>query len=96
MTQQPKLSKNAQTILDQVLDGETPDQRAKILRLVVDMGINPEEEFFAIMLALKYLQTIMMESPGELKHLFSEFLSGLEIQAETGRQLVSSLASDIK
>ena len=63
MMQQPKISQNAQAILDQVLDGETPEQRAKILRLVMEMGISPEEEFFAIVLALKYLNLLMQEAP---------------------------------
>ena len=103
---QPELSSNAQAILDQVLEGESPEQCAKVLRLVVELGINPEEEFFAIALALKHLQLIILEGPEYWKREYSDFLNELDSRVETGKQMllahtnnidtISTLATDVR
>ncbi len=103
---QPELSSNARAILDQVLEGESPEQRARVLRLVVELGINPEEEFFAIALALKHLQLIILEGPEYWKREYSDFLNELDSRVETGKQMllahtnnieaISILANDVK
>ena len=94
--QQPKISQNAQAILDQVLDGETPEQRAKILRLVMEMGISPEEEFFAIVLALKSLNLLMQEAPEAWQKLFSDFLRELDLKTESGKQIIAAQVEHIE
>ena len=93
---QPELSSNAQAILDQVLEGESPEQRAKVLRLVVELGINPEEEFFAIALALKHLQLIMLEGPEQWKNVGSAFLSELDVRVETAKQMLLAHTNNIE
>ena len=90
MTQQPELSPQDKVLLDQVLEGESPEQRSKILRLVLDMGIKVDEEFFALALALKHLQIIMLEGPAQWQQKFDEFLREVDVRAESGRNMLAA------
>lgn len=89
-----ELSEKAQAVLDNVLAGESSDQRARVLRLVLKMGINPEEEFFALSLALQHLQTLMLDSPQELRSLFSEFQSELDAWTSSNLNVLKALGQE--
>ncbi|MEM6251302.1 MAG: DUF6753 family protein [Cyanobacteria bacterium P01_D01_bin.156] len=95
MTQQPDLSPKAKSILDQVLEGESPEQQSKILRLVLDMGIKVDEEFFSLALALKHLQLVMLEGPAEWQQKFDEFLDEADVRVESGRQMLAAHSQNV-
>lgn len=89
-----ELSEKAQAVLDSVLAGESSDQRARVLRLVLEMGINPEEEFFALSLALQHLQTLMLDSPQELRSLFGEFQGELDAWTSSNLNVLKALGQE--
>lgn len=86
-----ELGEKAQSILDNLLAGESPEQKARVLRLVLEMGINPEEEFFALSLALQHLQTLMLDSPQEWRALFSEFQAEQEAWTSSHLNVLKAL-----
>lgn len=89
-----ELTTKAQSVLDKVLVEESSEQRARVLKLVLDMGINPEEEFFALSLALQHLQTLMLDSPQELRSLFAEFQGELDAWTSGNLQVLKALGQE--
>lgn len=62
----PSISPKAQSLLDKALDGETEAIKARVLQLVLDTGINPEEEFFLLCIAFNHLKVMLYEAPQQL------------------------------
>lgn len=68
-----RLSPRAQTLLDKALAGESPEIKSRVLQLVLESGINPEEEFFLISLGLNHLKILLHEAPVQLQQWSATF-----------------------
>ena len=57
-------SRNSRTQwLDKALEGKPPEIKARVLEIILKMGIDPENEFFVIFVALGQLQVLIEDSP---------------------------------
>ena len=61
--------------LDKALEGQSPEIKARVLELVLKMGIEPEDEFFVIFVGMDQLQVLLLEAPEQWQKIFSRFLS---------------------
>ncbi|MDB9526948.1 hypothetical protein PN498_13190 [Oscillatoria sp. CS-180] len=67
------LSQKAQSLLDQALAGESDRVKSRVLQLVLDAGIDPEEEFFLISVGLNHVKVLLEDAPQQLNS-WSELL----------------------
>ena len=87
-----KRSKDTRTQwLDQALEGKPPEIKARVLEIILKMGIDPENEFFVIFVALGQLQVLIEDSPNEWKHLFEKFQEELGEWATTNVETLAHL-----
>ena len=77
--------------LDKALEGKPPEIKARVLEIILKMGIDPENEFFVIFVALGQLQVLIEDSPSEWKHLFEGFQEELGEWATTNVETLSHL-----
>jgi hypothetical protein len=84
---------HAQDLLDRVLAGRPDDVKARVLELVVRLGIDPRDELFLIMIALGQLQVLIEDSPNDWQTLFHTFQEELTQWTETHLQTLETLAS---
>ena len=77
--------------LDKALEGKSPEIKARVLEIILKMGIDPENEFFVIFVALGQLQVLIEDSPSEWKHLFEGFQEELGEWATTNVETLSYL-----
>ena len=64
-------------LLDRVLQGLDASQRARVLDLVVRLGIEPDDPLFLISLATSQLQVLVEDAPKDWAELFGTFLTEL-------------------
>ncbi len=77
--------------LDKALEGKPPSVKARVLEIILKMGIDPEDEFFIIFVALGQLQVLIEDSPNDWKNLFAEFERELDEWATTNVETLSQL-----
>ncbi len=77
--------------LDKALEGKPPEIKARVLEIILKMGIDPENEFLVIFVALGQLQVLIEDSPSEWKHLFEGFQEELGEWATTNVETLSHL-----
>lgn len=83
--------KTAQDLLDRVLLGKPEETKAKVLELVLRLGINPQDELFLIMIALNHLQVLIEDAPHDWQALFIEFSGELAEWSEVNRATLDSI-----
>jgi hypothetical protein len=83
-------------LLDRVLDGKPAEVKARVLDLIVRMGIDPEDEFFLIFIALGQLQVLIEDSPNEWQDLFSDFQGELQSWEHSNLRTLNHLAGQVK
>lgn len=83
---------HAQDLLDRVLTGRPDDVKARVLELVVRLGIDPRDELFLIMIALGQLQCLIEDSPNAWMTLFDTFQEELTQWTETHLQTLETIA----
>ncbi|MBW4635833.1 MAG: hypothetical protein KME30_29310 [Iphinoe sp. HA4291-MV1] len=83
--------KTAQDLLDRVLSGKPDDTKARVLDLVLRLGINPQDELFIIMLALNHLQLLIEDAPQDWQTLFVNFQQELEEWSSLNLETLNSL-----
>ena len=81
-----RLSPRAQTLLDKALAGEPPELKARVLQLVLESGISPEEEFFLISLGLNHLKVLLHEAPAQLRNWSATFEQKLTTWSQSHNQ----------
>jgi hypothetical protein len=67
-----------QDLLDRVLVGRDDTTKARVLDLVLRLGISPQDELFLIMIALNHLQLLIEDAPQDWQQLFINFQQELE------------------
>ena len=86
-----KTSDRATDLLDRVLAGKTEETKARVLELVLRLGISPDDELFLILIALGYLQTLIEDTPQDWQTLFHNFKDELELWTSTNIEVLDSL-----
>lgn len=86
-----KLSARTEAI-DKLLRGRTSETRANVLEYMMKYGIDPENEFFIIFVALGELETLIENSPQQWGELFEQFKEVLEQWAQTNIETLKQLA----
>lgn len=81
-----------QDLLDRVLAGQPADVKARVLELVVRLGIDPRDELFLIMIALGQLQCLIEDSPNDWQTLFDTFQEELSQWTDTHLETLETLA----
>ncbi len=87
-----QLSPRAQSLLEQALQGESDVVKARVLRLVIESGINPEEEFFIISLGLNHLKVLLLQAPEQLLSWYSDLENMLDTWAGSYAQMLHAIA----
>jgi hypothetical protein len=77
--------------LDKALEGKPSEIKARVLEIILKMGIDPENEFFVIFVALGQLQVLIEDSPSQWKDLFEDFREELGEWATTNVETLSHL-----
>lgn len=83
--------KTATDLLDRVLLGKPDETKAKVLELVLRLGISPEDELFLVMIALGQLQVLVEGAPNDWQALFVEFRGELAEWSEINLETLGSL-----
>jgi small-conductance mechanosensitive channel len=78
--------------IDKLLRGRTSETRANVLEYMMKYGIDPENEFFIIFVALGELETLIENSPQQWRELFEQFKEVLEKWAQTNIETLKQLA----
>ena len=88
------LDTNNKTLwLDKALDGQTASIKARVLDIILKFGIDPENEFFIIFVALGQLQVLLENSPNELEGVFQSFQSELDQWTDANLKILEALVS---
>ena len=86
------LSPRAQSLLEQALQGESDTVKARVLQLVLESGINPEEEFFLISLGLNHLKVLLLQTPEQLQSWSEGLQETLDAWSGSYGQLLGVIA----
>ncbi|NJO93954.1 MAG: hypothetical protein HC820_05575 [Hydrococcus sp. RM1_1_31] len=78
--------------IDQLLSGRSSETRASVLEYMMKYGIDPENEFFIIFVALGELETLIEDSPQQWQDLFKQFQEVLTQWGEHEYRDVKTLA----
>lgn len=91
------MAKAARTeLLDRVLEGKSAEVKARVLDLIVRMGIDPEDEFFLIFIALGQLQVLIEDSPQEWQALFTSFKEELRSWENSNLRTLGQITQQIQ
>jgi hypothetical protein len=85
-----------QDLLDRVLAGKPDEVKARVLELVLRLGINPQDELFLVMIALNHLQLLVEDAPTEWQDLFIDFKGELDQWSDTNLNVLDSLIHKAK
>lgn len=77
-------------LLNRVLEGRTADEKARVLEIVRQMGIDENDEFWLISIALGQLQMLLEISPDGWAELFENFNQRLEQWTEKNTQILAA------
>lgn len=70
-------------LLDRILADEPPETKARVLDLVVKLGIDPQDELFLFCIALGHLHVIVEDSPMLWRSVFTDFHNDLDLWTDT-------------
>lgn len=79
-------------LLDRVLEGLDAEQRARVLDLVVRLGIEADDPLFLISLATSQLQVLVQDAPNNWINLFSVFEEDMEQWQKQNLNTLETLA----
>ena len=96
MPQQPpslnELTPRARTLLDKALVGETDAVKARVLRLVLESDIDPEDPLFIVLIGLNYIKILLIDAPERFKSWGDRFLEDLETWTAAHQQTLDLIA----
>lgn len=82
--------------LDIVLKGKSASVKAKVMEVTTKMGIDPDDEFLVIFVALGQFIALVEKCPSQWDKLFTEFQEDLERWGEDFRQQLTKISVDTK
>ncbi|MEM9502617.1 MAG: DUF6753 family protein [Cyanobacteria bacterium P01_E01_bin.43] len=71
-------SRNRTELIDQALDGQSAEVKARVLAIIIRYNIDVRNEFFLIFVAIGHLLAIVEESPENWRALFDDFKGELD------------------
>ena len=71
-------SKQRMELIDQALDGQSAEVKARVLAIIIRYNIDVRNEFFLILVAIGHLLAIVEESPENWRSLFDDFKGELD------------------
>ena len=71
-------SKQRMELIDQALDGQSAEVKARVLAIIIRYNIDVRNEFFLIFVAIGHLLAIVEESPENWRSLFDDFKGELD------------------
>jgi hypothetical protein len=75
-------------LLDLALADRPADTKAKVLELVLKLGVSPEDEFWLILVALKSLELLILEAPETWEATFQTFARSLTTWSDQNLNLL--------
>ena len=79
--------------LDKALEGQPAEVKARVLEIALKFGVDVEDPFFLIFVALGQLQVLIETSPQDWQTLFTSFESELHQWTQTNLQTLDVLAN---
>ena len=70
--------KSRTELIDQALDGQSAEVKARVLAIIIRYNIDVRNEFFLIFVAIGHLLAIVEESPENWRSLFDDFKGELD------------------
>lgn len=64
-------------LLDRALAGQPTDVKARVLDIVLRLGLDPTDDLFVVMIAFGFLQVLLEDYPDTLTTLFDDFRGDL-------------------
>lgn len=83
-------------LLDRALAGQPPEVKARVLDIVLRLGLDPTDDLFVVMIAFGFLQVLLEEYPGTLTELFDEFRRDIDTWTNQHLSILDSLAAKAK
>lgn len=80
--------------MDKALEDQPAERKARVLEIILKYGIDPEDEFFIIFVALGQLQVLIEESPQSWQTLFADFESALDAWSNNHLNSLEALAAN--
>ena len=71
-------SRSRTELIDQALDGQSAEVKARVLAIIIRYNIDVRNEFFLIFVAIGHLLAIVEESPENWRALFDDFKGELD------------------
>jgi uncharacterized protein YeaO (DUF488 family) len=79
-------------LLDRVLRDLSPEQRARVLDLVVRLDLDKDDPLWLIAIAVGQLQVLVQDAPEEWQNVFESFRAELQAWTETNLQTLEAIA----
>ena len=90
------LEKKKYEPLEQALNGQSDLVKNRVYSLIVHWGIEPENEFFIIFIAMGQLVALVEEAPNRFDTSFNQFTEGINTWTETNIQILNEIANKAK
>ena len=82
--------------LEQALAGQSELVKSRVYSLIVHWGIEPENEFFVIFIAMGQLVALVEEAPRRFDSSFEDFTDGINQWTKTNIQILNEIADKAK
>lgn len=86
------LEKKKYEPLEQALAGQSELVKSRVYSLIIHWGIEPENEFFIIFIAMGQLVALVEEAPKRFDSSFEDFTEGINKWTETNIQILNEIA----
>lgn len=84
-------SKSRTELIDQALDGQSAEVKARVLSIIIRYDIDVRNEFFLIFVAIGHLLAIVEEAPENWRRLFDEFERKLDEWSEQNLRTLAAI-----
>lgn len=86
-----KGDKRRMAMLDRALEGATAQQKARVYGVILRYGIETDDEFFIIFVAIGHLMALVEEAPQNWRALFNDFEGTLNSWAEQNLRTLKAI-----
>lgn len=86
------MSRDEPDLLDRALAGQPSEVKARVLDIVVRLGLDPTDDLFVVMIAFGFLQVLLEDYPDTLTALFDEFRGDISIWSSQHLEILETLS----
>ena len=90
------LEKKKYKPLEEALSGQSEIVKNRVYSLIVHWGIEPENEFFIIFIAMGQLVALVEEAPKKFDTSFNNFTEEINVWTDTNIQILNEIANKAK